>query len=246
MITNHNENIDFGYKIVNKSEKQKLVNDVFDSVADKYNLMNDLTSFGIHRAWKNDLINWLSPQKNQKLADLAGGTGDIARKFIKNGGGSAYIIDVNIEMIKAGLNQKENKKKLFWTAASAENIPLPDNSFDRATIAFGLRNITNRDLALKEIFRILKPGGRFICLEFSHVKSALFKKIYDIWSFKAMPIIGERVTGNKQAYSYLVESIRKFPNQNELANQLAIAGFSRVRYRNLSNGIVALHSGWKF
>ena len=246
MITNHNENIDFGYKIVNKSEKQKLVNDVFYSVADKYDLMNDLTSFGIHRAWKNDLINWLSPQKNQKLADLAGGTGDIARKFIKNGGGSAYIIDVNIEMIKAGLNQKENQKKLFWTAASAENIPLPDNSFDRATIAFGLRNITNRDLALKEIFRILKPGGRFICLEFSHVKSALFKKIYDIWSFKAMPIIGERVTGNKQAYSYLVESIRKFPNQNELANQFAIAGFSRIRYRNLSNGIVALHSGWKF
>ena len=245
MKNNHKENIDFGYKTVNKAEKQKLVKNIFDTVADKYDLMNDLNSFGIHRAWKNDLINWLSPQKNQKLADLAGGTGDIAEKFVNNGGGSAYIIDVNFEMIKAGLNQKNNNKNLFWAAGSAENIPLPDNSFERATIAFGLRNITNRDLALKEIFRILKPGGRFICLEFSHVKSAVFKKIYDIWSFKAMPIIGEKVTGNKEAYSYLVESIRKFPNQDELAEQFAIAGFSRIRYRNLSNGIVALHSGWK-
>ena len=246
MKLNHNDTVDFGYKTVNKSEKQKLVKNVFDTVAEKYDLMNDLTSFGVHRAWKNDLINWLSPQKNQKLADLAGGTGDIARKFLNNGGGSAYIIDVNIEMIKAGLNQKKNDENLFWTAASAENIPLPDNSFERATIAFGLRNITNRDLALKEIFRILKPGGRFICLEFSHVKNTVFKNIYDIWSFKAMPIIGKRVTGNKKAYSYLVESIRKFPNQNELAEQFANAGFSRIKYRNLSNGIVALHSGWKF
>mgnify|MGYP001295554307 CR=1 FL=1 len=144
-------------------------------------------------------------------------------------------------MIKAG--KKQNK--LHWIVASAEKIPVPDNSFERATIAFGLRNITNRDLALKEIFRILKPGGRFICLEFSHVKNAVFKKIYDIWSFKAMPIIGKRVTGNEEAYSYLVESIRRFPNQNKLAEQFAIAGFSRIRYRNLSNGIVALHSGWK-
>ena len=245
MKANESGNIDFGYKIVNKSEKQKLVNGVFDSVADKYDLMNDLTSFGVHRSWKNDLINWLSPQKNQKLADIAGGTGDIAQKFITNGGGSAYIIDVNIEMIKSGLKGKKSNENLYWAAASAENIPLPDNSFERATIAFGLRNITNRSLALKEIFRILKPGGRFICLEFSHVENAVFKKIYDIWSFKAMPVIGEKVTGNREAYSYLVESIRNFPNQVELANQFATAGFSRVRYRNLSNGIVALHSGWK-
>ena len=245
MKANDNENIDFGYKIVSKYEKQKLVNGIFDSVAKKYDLMNDLTSFGVHRAWKNDLINWLSPQKNQNLVDIAGGTGDIAQKFINNGGGSAYIIDVNIEMIKAGLSEKKDTKNLFWIAASAENIPLPDNSFERATIAFGLRNITNRDLALKEIYRILKPGGRLICLEFSHVESAVFKKIYDFWSFKAMPFIGKKVTGNKEAYSYLVESIRKFPNQIELSNQFVTAGFSRIRYRNLSNGIVALHSGWK-
>ena len=150
-----NSNIDFGYKIVKREEKQKLVNDVFNSVATKYDVMNDITSFGIHRAWKNDLINWLSPQKNQKLADIAGGTGDIAQKFIQNGGGSAFVIDINHEMIEAG--KKQNKEKLHWVVASAEKIPIPDNSFDRATIAFGLRNVTNRDAALKEIFRILKP-----------------------------------------------------------------------------------------
>ena len=237
-------NIDFGYKIVKREEKQRLVKDVFNSVATKYDLMNDITSFGIHRIWKNDLINWLSPQKNQKLADIAGGTGDIAQKFIQNGGGSAYVIDINYEMIEAG--KKQNKEKLHWISASAEKIPIPDNSFDRATIAFGLRNITNRDVALKEIFRILKPGGRFICLEFSQVENNIVKKLYDFWSFKFMPIIGKKITGDKDAYTYLVESIRKFPNQNELSEMFSDAGFSRVRYRNLSNGIVSLHSGWKF
>ena len=237
-------NIDFGYKIVKKEDKQRLVNDVFNSVAPKYDLMNDITSFGIHRVWKNDLINWLSPQKNQKLADIAGGTGDVAQKFIQNGGGSAYVIDINNEMIEAG--KKKRKEKLHWILASAEKIPIPENSFDRATIAFGLRNITNREAALKEIFRILKPGGRFICLEFSQVENNIVKKFYDFWSFKFMPTIGEKITGNKDAYTYLVESIRKFPTQNELSEMFSEAGFSRVRYRNLSNGIVALHSGWKF
>ena len=239
-----NSNIDFGYKFVKREEKQRLVNDVFNSVATKYDLMNDITSFGIHRIWKNDLINWLSPQKNQKLADIAGGTGDIAQKFIQNGGGSAYVIDINYEMIEAG--KKQNKEKLHWIVASAEKIPIPDNSFDRATISFGLRNVTNRDAALKEIFRILKPGGRFICLEFSQVENNIIKKLYDIWSFKFMPAIGEKITGDKDAYTYLVESIRKFPNQSELSEIFSQAGFSRIRYRNLSNGIVALHSGWKF
>ena len=238
-----NLNIDFGYKTVKKEEKQKLVQEVFNSVATKYDLMNDLTSFGIHRVWKNDLINWLAPQKNQKLADIAGGTGDIAQKFIENGGESAYVIDINIEMIKAGKIQGNNK--LHWIAASAEKIPIPDNCFERATIAFGLRNVTNRAAALKEIFRILKPGGRFVCLEFSHVENNIIKSFYDLWSFKVMPIIGEKITGDRDAYSYLVESIRKFPNQNELLEMFSEAGFSRVRYRNLSNGIVSLHSGWK-
>ncbi len=246
MSSTDNSNIDFGFQTVNKKEKQKLVKNVFDSVALKYDLMNDLTSFGIHRIWKSKLINWISPQKNQKLADIAGGTGDIARKFIENGGESAYVIDINFEMISSGLKQTNKNKNMHWIAASAENIPIPDNSFDRATIAFGLRNITNRDKALKEIFRILKPGGRFICLEFSKVENDILKKIYDNWAFKFMPLIGERITGNKEAYSYLVESIRMFPKQIELSEMFSKAGFARIRYRNLSNGIVALHSGWKF
>ena len=246
MSSTDNSNIDFGFQTVNKQEKQKLVKNVFDSVALKYDLMNDLTSFGIQRIWKNELINWISPQKNQKLADIAGGTGDIARKFIEYGGGSAYVIDINFEMISAGLKHKENNINMHWVAASAENIPIPDNSFDRASIAFGLRNITNRDKALKEIFRILKPGGRFICLEFSKVENDSLKKLYDTWSFKFMPFIGEKITGNKEAYLYLVESIRMFPKQIELSEMFSKAGFSRIRYRNLSNGIVALHSGWKF
>ena len=237
-------NVDFGYKIVKRKEKQQMVNDVFNSVAAKYDLMNDITSFGIHRFWKNDLINWLSPQKNQNLADIAGGTGDIAKKFIQYGGKSAYVIDINQEMIESG--RKQNKDKLHWIVASAEQIPIPDNSFDRATMAFGLRNVTNRDAALKEIFRILKPGGRFICLEFSQVENNIIKKLYDLWSFKFMPVIGEKITGDKDAYTYLVESIRKFPNQSELSEMFSEAGFSRIRYRNLSNGIVSLHSGWKF
>ena len=239
-----NSNIDFGYKFVKTKEKQRLVNNVFNSVATKYDLMNDITSFGIHRVWKNDLINWLSPQKNQSLADIAGGTGDIAHKFIKNGGGSAYVIDINDQMIKAG--KKQNKPKLHWIVASAEKIPIPNNSFERATIAFGLRNVTNRNIALKEIFRILKPGGRFICLEFSQVDSNIIKNLYDFWSFNFMPVIGEKITGDREAYQYLVESIRKFPNQNQLSEMFSEAGFSRVKYRNLSNGIVSLHSGWKF
>ena len=178
------------------------------------------------------------------MADIAGGTGDIAQKFIENGGSSAYVIDINSEMIKAG--KKQNKKKLHWIVASAENIPIPDNCFERTTIAFGLRNVTDRLAALKEIFRILKPGGRFICLEFSHVENNVIKAFYDLWSFKFMPIIGEKITGDKDAYSYLVESIRKFPNQNELSEMFSEASFSRIRYRNLSNGIVSLHSGWKY
>jgi demethylmenaquinone methyltransferase / 2-methoxy-6-polyprenyl-1,4-benzoquinol methylase len=245
MLINDKKNIDFGYKTIKKRDKQNLVNNVFNSVADKYDLMNDLTSFGIHREWKNNLIYWLSPQKNQKLADIAGGTGDIAHKFLNNGGHSAYVIDINEQMIKSGRNKKTSSK-IKWIVASAEKIPIDDNTFERATIGFGLRNITNRDNALKEIYRILKPGGRFICLEFSHVENELVKEIYNFWSFKCMPYIGDKVTGDRSAYDYLVESIRRFPTQPELSEMLIEAGFSRVKYRNLSNGIVSLHSGWKF
>ena len=245
MLVKDNKNIDFGYKIVKKKDKQNLVNSVFNSVADKYDLMNDITSFGIHREWKNNLINWMAPQKNQKLADIAGGTGDIARKFLNNGGHSAYVIDINEEMIKSGKVNKKNLKNIEWLVASAEDIPIDDNTFERATMGFGLRNITNRAQALKEVYRILKPGGRFICLEFSHVENELIEEIYNFWSFKCMPYIGEKVAGDRSAYTYLVESIRQFPTQPELSDMLSEAGFSRVKYRNLSNGIVSLHSGWK-
>ena len=245
-MVNENQNIvDFGYKSVKKSEKQKLVNNVFNSVAHKYDLMNDLTSLGIHRSWKSNLINWLAPQSSQNLADIAGGTGDIAYRFLNAGGKSAHIFDINKEMIQVGKQKYKNIENLNWTVASAENIPALDNSFERATMSFGLRNITNRSKSLGEIYRILKPGGRFICLEFSHVENDFFKKFYDLWSFKIMPLIGDEVTSNKQAYTYLVESIRKFPPQAELSHMFSEVGFSRVKYRNLSNGIVALHSGWK-
>ena len=245
MLVKDNKNIDFGYKIVKKKDKQNLVNNVFNSVADKYDLMNDITSFGIHREWKNNLINWMAPQKNQKLADIAGGTGDIARKFLNNGGHSAYVIDINEEMIKSGKVNKKNLKDIKWLVASAEDIPIDDNTFERATMGFGLRNVTNRAQALKEVYRILKPGGRFICLEFSHVENELIEEIYNFWSFKCMPYIGEKVAGDRSAYTYLVESIRQFPTQPELSDMLSEAGFYRVKYRNLSNGIVSLHSGWK-
>ena len=244
MLNNEEKNIDFGNKKVKKAEKQTLVNNVFNSVADKYDLMNDLTSLGIHRLWKDSLINWLAPQPYQKLADIAGGTGDISMKFLLAGGCSAHIIDINKEMITKG-KLKHNNYNLSWTIANAENLPMADNSYERASMGFGLRNITNRVLALKEVYRILKPGGRFICLEFSHVENSLLKKIYDIWSFEFMPRIGQKITGDKEAYNYLVESIRQFPSQPELTQMFSEAGFSRIKYRNLSNGIVTLHSGWK-
>lgn len=245
MLNNEEKNIDFGNKKVKKTEKQTLVNNVFNSVADKYDLMNDLTSLGIHRLWKDSLINWLAPQPYQKLADIAGGTGDISVKFLLAGGCSAHIIDINKEMITKGKLKNSNNNNLSWTIASAENLPMADNSYERASMGFGLRNITNRVLALKEVYRILKPGGRFICLEFSHVENSLLKKIYDVWSFQFMPRIGQKITGDKEAYNYLVESIRQFPSQPELTQMFSEAGFSRVKYRNLSNGIVTLHSGWK-
>ncbi len=235
--------IDFGFKEIDINEKSQLVNQVFDQVSKNYNMMNDLASFGLHRLWKNELINWLAPQSHQILADLAGGTGDIAKKFVANGGLRADIIDININMVKIALKAKNNK--IRHIVGNSEKLPIKDSSYHRVTMAFGLRNITFRERALEEIYRILRPGGRFICLEFSQVENQTFKKFYDIWSFKFLPLIGEIVTNNKGAYQYLVESIRMFPNQDNLASMMIKANFSRVKYKNLSEGIVAMHSGWK-
>ena len=194
MVNKNQKNVDFGYKSIKKSDKQKLVNNVFNSVARKYDLMNDITSFGIHRLWKNDLINWLAPQNTQNLADIAGGTGDVAHKFLNAGGNSAHIFDINKEMIQVGKEKYKNFHNLEWTVASAENIPALDNSFERATMSFGLRNITNRSKSLQEVYRILKPGGRFLCLEFSHMENGLLNRFYDYWSFKIMPLIAVSYT----------------------------------------------------
>lgn len=240
--------IDFGYRQVPREDKQALVADVFSSVAPSYDLMNDLMSAGIHRLWKDALMDWMAPRPEQSLVDLAGGTGDIALRFLKRGGGSAHIIDINADMLEAGKKRTDLKAfsgQLEWTVASAESIPLDDNSADRVTIAFGLRNVTDRMEALAQAYRILKPGGRFCCLEFSHISQPQLSALYDIWSFNALPRIGRLVAGDEDAYRYLAESIRQFPDQHKLMEMMAEAGFAQIRYRNLSQGIAAIHSGWK-
>ena len=240
--------IDFGFETVPINEKQSRVADVFSSVASSYDVMNDLMSGGVHRLWKDALMDWLAPCKGQVLIDLAGGTGDIALRFLKRGGSHVHVVDINPDMISAGKKRRDIKaysNQLDWTVASAEDIPLQTGTAERVTISFGLRNVTNRDMALREAFRVLKPGGRFCCLEFSTVQNATFSKLYDLWSFNALPQLGRMVARDEAAYRYLAESIRTFPAQHDLARMMSEAGFAQVRFRNLSNGIAAIHSGWK-
>lgn len=242
------DEIDFGFQSVPRDQKESLVKNVFNSVAKNYDIMNDLMSMGVHRLWKDALMDWLAPQPNQTLMDLAGGTGDVALRFLKRGGGNVHIVDINEEMLQAGKARavmRPYQDRLSWIVGNAESLPLETASVDRATIAFGLRNVTNRDVALSEIYRVLKPGGRFCCLEFSSVDNPLLSKIYDEWSFKILPKMGELVAKDRDSYQYLVESIRQFPDQYELADMMVTAGFAQVRYRNLSGGIAAIHSGWK-
>ena len=240
--------VDFGFETVPIAEKQSRVADVFSSVAPSYDIMNDLMSVGVHRLWKDALMDWLAPSEGQTLIDLAGGTGDIALRFLKRGGSHVHVVDINADMINAGQKRRElkaYKNQLDWTVASAEDIPLRTGSADRVTISFGLRNVTNREMALCEALRVLKPGGRFCCLEFSNVQNATLAKLYDFWSFNALPQLGRMVARDEAAYRYLAESIRKFPAQQDLARMMSEAGFAQVRLRNLSNGIAAIHSGWK-
>ena len=242
------ELIDFGFQSIPRDEKESRVKGVFSSVASNYDIMNDLMSFGIHRLWKDALMDWLAPQSHQQLVDLAGGTGDVALRFLKRGGGSVKIVDINQDMLRAGRGRSVMRPyadQLEWIVGNAESLPLEDASADRVTIAFGLRNVTDRAKALRDIHRVLKPGGRFCCLEFSSVENPLLARLYDEWSFKILPQMGQIVAKDRESYQYLVESIRQFPDQYQLADMMSDAGFAQVRFRNLSGGIAAIHSGWK-
>lgn len=239
----------FGFETIDASTKEKRVGEVFSSVAGRYDLMNDLMSGGIHHAWKDTLIDIIAPSANTRLLDVAGGTGDIAFRFLKRvEGGHVTVCDINADMLGEGRKRSIDKNmlhKLEWVCGNAESLPVPDMSFDYYTIAFGIRNVTHIDQALKEAYRVLKPGGKFTCLEFSKVDNKIFSMVYDWYSFKAIPWIGSKVTGDAGAYQYLVESIRQFPTQERFASMIRDAGFSHVQYTNLSKGVVAIHSGWR-
>jgi len=239
----------FGFKEVEAADKAKLVGGVFSSVAGKYDVMNDAMSLGIHRLWKDRMISDLNPRAGSKLLDVAGGTGDIAFRFLQKAkGGTVTVCDINADMLSEGKKRGIDKnilKGIEWVCGDAEKLPMPSSNFDYYTIAFGIRNVTEIQNALNEAYRVLKPGGRFMCLEFSHVDNPLLGKIYDIFSFKLIPQIGKIVAKDEDSYRYLVESIRKFPTQEKFASRIRKAGFENVKYTDLSGGIVAIHSGWK-
>ena len=226
--------------------KRGLVQNVFDQVFDQYDLMNDFMSLGVHRLWKKDLLNMMNPSSNQKLVDVACGTGDIAKLFLKNVNKNAKItcVDPNQGMLNKGKEKLRNFKNLNWVAASAEKLPFKDNSFEFYTISFGLRNTKNLNKTLKEAFRVLKPGGRFLCLEFSKIQNTNLNFIYKNYS-KLIPLIGKIVVGSKEPYDYLIKSIENFVNQEELIEIMKKNNFKKCAYRNLSGGIVSIHSGWK-
>ena len=244
----NNDFTDFGKLNVPKNKKTLLVNKLFGEVSENYDLMNDAMSLGVHRIWKNSLLDWMAPRQRHHMLDLAGGTGDIALGFLNRGGGKATIADLNFQMLSVG-KQKNNSlsvnNDLSWLACNGENLPFNDNNFDIVSISFGLRNITNKSIALNEIFRVLKPGGRFMCLEFSKVNISILNRFYQIWSSRVIPTLGERISGQKDNYEYLIESIKRFPDQDELSSMIYNSNFVSVKYRNLSGGIAAIHSGWK-
>jgi demethylmenaquinone methyltransferase / 2-methoxy-6-polyprenyl-1,4-benzoquinol methylase len=242
----------FGARAVPLEDKQALVDDVFRSVARRYDLMNDLMSFGLHRAWKDALITALDPPKARPFAllDIAGGTGDIAFRAIAAGGDATRVTvcDINPDMLEVGRERAARHARgdaVTFTEGNAEALPFADRSFDAVTIAFGIRNVPRIDVALTEAFRVLKIGGKFLCLEFSVVDVPGLDRLYDFYSFNVIPALGRAVAGDAESYRYLVESIRRFPNAEAFAAMMRKAGFARVAYRQMTGGIVALHSGWR-
>ena len=227
-------------------DKTKLVNSVFSRVHKKYDLMNDIMSLGVHRVWKNKLIDWMNPQLNQSLIDVASGTGDIAKLFSKKYNNSARItcVEPNDEMYFAGKSNLENFKNIKWHKAKAEKLPFKNDTYDFYTISYGIRNVSDINLSLKEALRVLKPGGRFMCLEFSKIDNEMINLIYQKYS-KIIPFVGKYIVGSSKPYDYLIKSIDEFYSQDELSNLMKNNGFSNIEYRNLSNGISAIHSGWK-
>ena len=247
--------IDFGFEQVPVSEKQAKVRGVFDSVASKYDLMNDAMSMGVHRLWKDMTVTKINPQPGEVHIDVAGGTGDLARRFIKKAeqsrlrrGGKAakaFIVDINAEMLLAGIDAKKDAgMDLTRVCGNAQVLPFPDNFADVITIAFGIRNVTDRMMALKDMRRVLMPGGRFFCLEFATPPTEWLRKFYDMYSFNVIPPMGEVLTGDRDSYQYLVESIRKFSRQEEFAGMLKQAGYKQVGYENYTGGVCALHWGF--
>ncbi len=239
----------FGFKTVDEDAKAGMVHGVFTNVASKYDVMNDAMSMGVHRIWKDAMMDWLAPRKGMKLLDVAGGTGDISFRFLKRaGGGHATVFDMTQSMLDAGRLRAEAESmedSLDWVCGDAMALPFEDNTFDAYTISFGIRNVTRIQDAINEAYRVLKPGGRFLVLEFSTIPNPAMQWAYDRYSFNVIPPLGQIIANDRDSYQYLVESIRQFPKQEQFAQMIRDGGFSQVKYRNLSLGIAALHSGWK-
>jgi demethylmenaquinone methyltransferase/2-methoxy-6-polyprenyl-1,4-benzoquinol methylase len=243
---------DFGFRRVREEEKAPLVRAVFDSVASRYDLMNDLMSGFVHRLWKDQLIAWLAPRPGQILLDVAGGTGDIASRALRrldpDRGGAVIVCDINQQMLEVGRARSIDDgivAGIEWVCGDAEALPIAERSVDLYTIGFGLRNVTHIERALAEARRVLKPGGRFMCLEFAPAAAPWLAPAYDLYSFRVLPLLGQLVAGDRDAYAYLVESIRRFPSQTALCDLIEAAGLERPRYRDLTGGVAALHSAWR-
>ena len=239
----------FGNQTVPEAEKAAMVQDVFTRVASKYDVMNDVMSGGVHRLWKDAMMDWLAPRPGQRLLDVAGGTGDVAFRFLKRAKAStAVVLDMTEGMLISGRQRAEADsmaERLTWVVGDAMALPFAANTFDVYTIGFGIRNVTRIGEALAEAFRVLKPGGRLMVLEFSRIPNELLQKAYDLYSYNVIPVMGQIVAGDRASYQYLVESIRQFPDQATFAGMIRKAGFEQVSYRNLTMGVAALHSGWK-